>query len=198
MIETVCPICVKVRLVSRFIKPRNCYSCASKLACTPEKRAKMALASKRTLNGFKLGHKPYEIDKEKHRKAVSEGRKKRFLIPENRLKASAQGKRLVLEGKCPFWKGGLTKQNQIIRESAEYGIWRRAVYERDGYTCVECKIRGGKLNADHIKPFALFPEFRFELSNGRTLCVPCHRKTDTWGRRSLSPQPSFTIALPLV
>lgn len=29
---------------------------------------------------------------------------------------------------------------------------------------------------------AFFPELRFELTNGRTLCKLCHMKTDTWGR----------------
>ena len=41
-------------------------------------------------------------------------------------------------------------------------------------------VYGGKLNADHIKPFSLFPELRFDLNNGRTLCVECHKKTDTY------------------
>jgi 5-methylcytosine-specific restriction endonuclease McrA len=40
------------------------------------------------------------------------------------------------------------------------------------------------LQADHIKPFAHHPELRFDVNNGRTLCVPCHRKTDTYGGRS--------------
>jgi len=30
-----------------------------------------------------------------------------------------------------------------------------------------------------------FPELRFEPSNGRTLCVPCHKKTGTFGRGAI-------------
>lgn len=81
------------------------------------------------------------------------------------------------------WQGGKTSENQIIRHRKEYREWRVAVYERDNYTCQECQKIGGNLNADHIKPFAHYPELRFELSNGRTLCVECHYKTDTFGHK---------------
>lgn len=81
------------------------------------------------------------------------------------------------------WQGGKTSENQIIRHRKEYREWRTAVYKRDNYTCQECQQIGGKLNADHIKPFAHYPELRFELSNGRTLCVECHYKTDTFGHK---------------
>lgn len=87
------------------------------------------------------------------------------------------------------WKGGVTPVNHLIRTSQRYKLWRKAVFERDGYTCVSCKLKGHKglgrrvtLNADHIKSFAEFPELRFEISNGRTLCLQCHTKTENFGK----------------
>lgn len=77
---------------------------------------------------------------------------------------------------------GKSTKYKRIRKSKEYKLWRKAVFERDDYTCIWCGQRGGYLNADHIKPFALFPELRFAIDNGRTLCVDCHKKTGTWGR----------------
>jgi 5-methylcytosine-specific restriction endonuclease McrA len=64
----------------------------------------------------------------------------------------------------------------------EYKNWRKAVYERDNYTCQFCGKRGD-LNADHIKPLYTNPELAYDVNNGRTLCVECHKKTDTWGRK---------------
>jgi len=78
---------------------------------------------------------------------------------------------------------GKTPANQKIRQSAAYKSWRTLVFERDNYICQHCEVRGTYLHADHIKPFALYPELRLEPSNGRTLCVPCHKKTGTWGHR---------------
>lgn len=82
------------------------------------------------------------------------------------------------------WRGGVTPENKRVRESLEYQAWRTAVYERDNYTCQDCGQRGGRLNADHILPFSLFIEQRFDINNGRTLCYDCHRKTKTWGKGS--------------
>ncbi len=83
----------------------------------------------------------------------------------------------------PAWKGGVTPQNQLIRHSPEYRLWREAVFARDNWTCQGCNVRGGRLNADHIKPFALYPELRLAIDNGRTLCISCHQKTLTYGRK---------------
>lgn len=81
------------------------------------------------------------------------------------------------------WKGGITPMNQRIRHSLEYRQWRTAVFERDNYTCRFCSVRGGILQADHIKRFAHYPELRFNISNGRTLCVDCHKTTQGYKNR---------------
>jgi 5-methylcytosine-specific restriction endonuclease McrA len=83
------------------------------------------------------------------------------------------------------WKGGVSNMNQRIRVSAEYRIWREAIFKRDNYTCIWCGIHSGLgkrvvLNADHIKPFSIYPELRFAIDNGRTLCVDCHKTTDSY------------------
>lgn len=61
------------------------------------------------------------------------------------------------------------------RSSKEYTEWRTSVFKRDNYTCQECKIYGVKLNAHHIKPWASYPDDRYNIENGLTVCVPCHR-----------------------
>ena len=74
-------------------------------------------------------------------------------------------------------------RNRNKHGSAEEREWRLAVFVRDNYVCLECGARGGKLSADHIEPWWKRPDLRFELSNGRTLCRDCHRKTPTYGWR---------------
>ena len=86
------------------------------------------------------------------------------------------------------WKGGITSENSAIRNCTEMKYWRISVFERDNYMCVKCNEKGGKLNAHHIKKFSLYPELRFDVSNGLTLCSHCHKiihslKNNNHGRK---------------
>ena len=84
------------------------------------------------------------------------------------------------------WKGGVTSVNKKIRNSLEFRLWRESVFARDNWTCRICKKRGGQdLHPHHIRPFALYPELRFSVDNGQTLCVSCHKKTDSYGVKKM-------------
>lgn len=102
---------------------------------------------------------------------------------EYRQKMSGIMRERVASGIHNFWKGGVTKENKIARTRIEYKLWREAVFKRDDWTCQFCKERGGELNADHIKSFAYYPKLRYDVNNGRTLCLPCHQTTETYGNR---------------
>lgn len=73
-------------------------------------------------------------------------------------------------------KGRRSAENKRLRRSKHYLNWRTSVFKRDGYTCQDCQQRGGTLHPHHIMPFATHKHLRFEISNGITLCVDCHRK----------------------
>lgn len=81
---------------------------------------------------------------------------------------------------APAYIDGRSSEAARLRGSSSYRRWRRSVFVRDDFTCQICGQRGGDLNADHIKPFALFEELRFDLSNGRTLCLSCHTDTPSY------------------
>ena len=173
---------------------------------TPEWKAKIGKANSASLKGRKLSQETRDkmslrmigntvmvgrVLTEEHRKNISEtnkrlgvGRWRRGikLSEETKLKMS-----LAKRGAAThLWKGGITPINALIRCSREYKLWRQEVFKRDNWTCVFCKNRGVKFHADHIKQFALYPELRFELGNGRTLCVECHKRTDTYLKRKVS------------
>jgi len=110
-----------------------------------------------------------------------------------------------------MWKGGV-ELRKCLYGLLEYKEWRTAVFERDDYICQLCGISNKKglgvtvvLNADHYP----VPLFRFidkinrelpdgtneekkqyardytemwDIRNGRTLCLSCHKETPTWGR----------------
>ena len=104
----------------------------------------------------------------------------------------------LLGEKNPGWKGGRLTWVNRVRRSGQYQFWRRSVFERDNYACVQCSKRGGRLEADHIRAFsgvlddhgitsldeAIACTALWDVNNGRTLCCACHRKTSTFGAKS--------------
>lgn len=81
-----------------------------------------------------------------------------------------------LKDKNPKWKNGISKETTKLRGSPRYKEWRKKVFRRDNWTCRLCNKKGIRINADHIKPWAKYPKLRFVVSNGRTLCIKCHKK----------------------
>lgn len=110
--------------------------------------------------------------------ALTEAHKRALRKPHKKIQDTSN-----MCGRRPWNKigNGITPINDRIRKSPQYKKWRKSVYERDDYTCVLCGKHGGDFQADHIKPFSSYPSLRFEISNGRTLCKKCHRKTETYG-----------------
>ncbi|MCK9370270.1 hypothetical protein M0R04_10220 [Candidatus Dojkabacteria bacterium] len=92
------------------------------------------------------------------------------------------------------WKGGTSPLRKSIQNTRKYRNWRTEVFKRDNYICQFCKKRGNQINADHIKPFyKIIEEYKIDtvekakrceelwnISNGRTLCVPCHKQTPSY------------------
>lgn len=138
-----------------------------------------SLETRQKISKSHLGKKREAFTAE-HCRKISKGNKGKVLSLSSRINIS-NGK---IGDKNPSWRGGVSSVNQRIRRSLRYRLWREGVFKRDDWTCRLCPkpvIRGGELHADHIKPFAFHPESRFDVSNGRTLCVPCHKKTETYG-----------------
>lgn len=73
------------------------------------------------------------------------------------------------------WKGGITPERTKIYFSKEYKEWVKKVYQRDNYTCQKCGDNtGNNLKPHHKNSFTDYPELRFDINNGITLCENCH------------------------
>jgi len=148
---------------------------------TPEWRKERSEATKGEKNSF-YGRKHTEETKKKMslsrkgqtRVFTDEWRKNLSLASRGKPKPWCSGEN------SPNWKGGITPINVMIRSSIPYLEWVRKVFQRDNYTCQKCGIRNGcgktvHLQAHHIKSFAEYLELRFDVNNGLTLCLDCHK-----------------------
>jgi hypothetical protein len=89
------------------------------------------------------------------------------------------------------WKGGVSKLYETIRKTDIYKDWSTKVFERDKYLCQQCKNNNIKyLNVHHKKTIREIIKDNniktkwdsysckelWDLNNGITLCVECHKK----------------------
>lgn len=69
------------------------------------------------------------------------------------------------------FKGGV----KYIRHSdLRLRKWQRLIRGKSGRKCAACHRTDGIMHADHILPWADFPDYRYDLSNGQILCKECH------------------------
>lgn len=99
-------------------------------------------------------------------------------------------------GKHPNWKGGISPINYEIRQSGKYKEWRNDIYKRDKYNCQICGKHCGTKDiiAHHKKSFSEYPELRFNINNGITLCRNCHAKIHNYNG-SFIPKGELAICL---
>jgi hypothetical protein len=70
-------------------------------------------------------------------------------------------------------------ETEDVTNSAAYKEWRLKVYKRDGYRCKMpgCNSKSRDIAAHHVYPKKQYSNKQFEVSNGITLCRPCHELT---------------------
>lgn len=113
-----------------------------------------------------------ELDKEEMRRRILAEFTKKL---DGKLKNLQEGEGLAvlfeidIIGKSGVIRGGSGSQ----RNMPEYIKWRTAVFQRDKYTCQGCGAKG-QIQAHHKKAWSSYPELRFDIDNGITLCPDCH------------------------
>jgi hypothetical protein len=107
--------------------------------------------------------------------------RRKLSVAASRPKPWIRGQRNGMAGRTgssnPNYKDGSSPERQRLYASGEGRALIRAVYARDGYRCTSCgagKTGPRSLHAHHVKPWAEYPELRFEIENLVTLCRDCH------------------------
>jgi len=184
----------------------NKINLGRKLKLSPEEkeRRRLQIMKYQFVKGRKLP--PEEIEKIRFRMT------NRIVSPETRekLKQINLGNTNRLGYKCSeatkqkhrgenshFWRGGITQLYVLLRTISIYAEWRDAVFIRDNYTCQNCGRSRCVFHAHHIKSFAqIIRDNKIEtfeqamdckelwmVNNGMTLCIPCHKLTETYASK---------------
>lgn len=166
---------------------RSCLICNNPFNVLPcaDKYKRGKYCSLKCCGIAKRGRRPVYRDEDAWRRNIGVAMKKRMMTEEHKRKIGEAHRGMkhpwnVARNKAmsgpnsPNWKGGISPLNAKTRITEEFQQWRKHVFDRDAYTCGFCGKTGGSLHADHIRPMSLYPEIKHDLSNGQTLCKPCH------------------------
>jgi len=173
-------------------KNQNCKSHSTKLKISLAHKGKIKskehrLNLSKSLAGRTLSKETKDkISKAKKRNPTRYWKDKK-LSEETCKKMSKARKGTRLGKNNPAWKGGISSYSHRLRTSAKFQEWRKAIFERDNYTCqnpncVYCcnKIgANGLLHSHHVIPFAEclsldWEEEIFDVDNGITHCKNFH------------------------
>lgn len=98
----------------------------------------------------------------------------------------------------PMWNGGHTAWRKSLYSTLQYKQWRKAVLKRDKFTCQQCLKQNKRLEVHHKKRMIIIikefiPNLKnfkgyeiknrlldykplWDINNGVTLCLDCHKK----------------------
>ena len=152
-----------------------------------ETKKKMSLSQIGNRNAFGKYWKMSEVTKKKLSEyAKSNPPKQRFkkgYIPWNK-----GTKGLMPSGEShAFWikdRNLLSRTRNARQDTAESITWSRKVKRRDNWNCkMESSDCNGRLESHHILPYRDFPELRYKINNGITLCHFHHPRSRKMERK---------------
>lgn len=164
----------------RYLKPYYC-SCGKQIAIqTALYRSGKCISCSQKIASLKRG-KPINC--------TTQGRTKNYcckdcgnlICPTNALHKSGCCKKCIkkyyrsFKGKNnPNYKNGKTSYIRKLRNSKKFKEWRNKVFTRDNYISQNC-FKSGDMVAHHLNGFHWCKELRFDINNGITLCIECHK-----------------------
>lgn len=161
----------------------------------PEEKIKRGNINRGRVKTPEQSKKQSDAQRGKHRSLETREKMRKSMIGKNIGKHHTEESKRKISlaetgSKSHFWIDGRTPENIRIRHSIDTSLWRNAVFFRDNYVCQKCRdYTKKKLNAHHIKNFSSFPELRFAIDNGITLCEDCHKEFHRkYGERNNTPE----------
>jgi len=112
-----------------------------------------------------------------HRETISKAMSGRTFSSEHLAKLSAA----KIGDRSNLWRGGRSSETEKLSRRAEARHWSKKILSRDNHTCQHCGATDGEIHAHHVLPFCDYQEYRYDISNGVTLCNSCHGKEQRTG-----------------